>query len=364
MKYFAHTSFLALALVGCAGTATKNEAPGPSASNTGLAPQQARITDSAIRNDQSQFGQLQRRLRKLNESGVTQGSYALAKAQCWLDTARNQHDENDRTGYVEEALAESQKITQALEVDRNALAGNDTPLIARSSKLRDDLWVQLGNLKAKPESMVCIAATVACAEVRLVRAGHADQQTGWRQATPHVQMVEDALRRAAVQAAQCKPAPVAAAAAAPLVAPASPAVLAPPVPPAPAKETFVILSDALFKFGKSGRDDLLPSGSQRLGDIANRLKAYAGIDSLSVVGHTDRLGGTTNNDKLSQLRANTVKEFFVSRGIKASVASAQGKGEREPLTGDQCGKRLSKAQLIDCLQPDRRVTIEVKGLAK
>jgi OmpA-OmpF porin, OOP family len=362
MKFFACT-FLVLALVGCAGTTVKNEAPGPGATSTGLVAQQARVTDSSIRNDQSQFEQLQQRLRKLNESGVTQANYALAKAQCWLDTARSQYDENDRTGYVEEALAESQKVTQALEVDRNSQAGNDTPLIARSSKLRDDLWAQLGNLKAKSDSMACYAATLACAEVRLVRAGHADQQTGWRQATPHVQMVEDALRRAALQAAQCKPTSVA-------VATTPPPQLAPNPAPAAApatalsRESFIVLSDALFKFNKSGRNDLSPGGLQRLSAIAERLKAYSAIDSLAIVGHTDRLGGTDYNDKLSLARASTVKAFFDAQGIKAAVTSAQGKGEREPVSGMQCSKRLSKGQLITCLQADRRVTVEVKGLVR
>ncbi len=369
MKPLIFSPFLALMLVGCASTATKNEAPGPAAVNTGLASQQARTADSVIRSDQNLFGQIQQRLRKLSETGVAQNNYALAKAQCWLDTARSQHDENDRTGYVEEALAESQKITQALEADRNARAGNDTPLIARSSKLRDDLWAQLANLKSKPDGMVCYASTVACAEVRLVRAGHADEQTGWRQATPHIKMVEDALVRASAQAAQCKPAPVAAAAVAP-VATAPTAVAAalpqavPAAPPVAGKESFVILSDALFVFNKSGRADLLPGGVQRLTEIAGRLKTYQSITSLAVLGHTDRLGSADHNAKLSQARADTVKAFFDSQGIKATVTSAQGVGARDPVSGAQCSKRLAQPALISCLQPDRRVTIEVKGTVK
>ncbi len=359
--------FVALALVGCAQPAMKNEAPGPAAANTGLVSQQARITDSAIAGDLNRFAQAQQRLRKLNEAGVPQGNYALAKAQCWFDTARTQYEENDRTGYVEEALTESQKITQALEADRNARAGNDTPLIARSSKLRDDLWAQLGSLKSKSDGMACYASTVACAEVRLVRAGHANEQTGWRQATPHIQMVEDALLRSSALAAQCRPVTVAAA---PVVA-ATVAATAAPQPAAPSgalaaagRESFVVLSDALFAFNKSGRANLLPGGVQRLTEIAGRLKTYQSIASLAVVGHTDRLGSADQNAKLSQARADTVKAFFDEQGIKATVTSAQGVGARDPVSGAQCSKRMAKAALINCLQADRRVTVEARGTVR
>jgi len=68
----------------------------------------------------------------------------------------------------------------------------------------------------RESSLVCNARTVACGEVRLVRAGHAEQQTGWRQANAHVMMAEDAVRRASAEAANCQPA----------VAAAKPAVVA------------------------------------------------------------------------------------------------------------------------------------------
>ena len=196
--------FVAVAvLAGCSAGGAKNQVPGPAAQGTGLVPQQARITDESSFADRQTMDGVQQRLRKLNEAGIPQGNYALAKAQCWLDTAKSQYMENDRTGYIEESLSEAVKITQALEADKSAQAGLDTPLVARSSKLREDLWAQMAAFKAQPATMVCNAKTVACAEVRLVRAGHAEQQTGWRQATPHIQMVEDAMRTARAEADRC-----------------------------------------------------------------------------------------------------------------------------------------------------------------
>ena len=147
--------------------------------------------------------EVQTRIRKLSEQGLTAANYSVAKAQCWLDTAWSQYSENDRSGFPEEALAESAAIVRALEVDKASKAGFSTPFIVRSTKIREDLWSRLQDYKTRTASLACTARHVACAEVHLVRAGHALNETGWRQATPYVDMAEDALRRAAAAAARC-----------------------------------------------------------------------------------------------------------------------------------------------------------------
>lgn len=193
-----------LVLAGCAQNRPVSEGPGPDALATGLTPQAERITDSRIAADMATMKALQQRIKALNESGAAVGHYPMAKAQCWLDTAWSQYHENDRTGYVEEALSESIKIVATLEKDKSAIVGFETPLVARSTRLREDLWSQINAHKSRRSTLACNARSVACSEVRLVRAGHAEQQTGWRQASPHVLMAEDALKRAAAEAASCK----------------------------------------------------------------------------------------------------------------------------------------------------------------
>lgn len=366
LQTLACTLLATLFLAGCATGNGKNEAPGPAAQATGLAPQQARITEDRTLADRQTLEAVQQRLRKLNEMGIPQNNYSLAKAQCWLDTAKSQYHENDRTGYIEESLTEAVKITQALEADKSVRAGYDTPLVARSSKLREDLWAQLAAYKSQPAGMSCNARTVACAEVRLVRAGHADEQTGWRQATPHVQMVEDALRRAKIEADSCVQPPSPAQLAARTAAAAPAAVPVPVVVSAPVvvnKETYVLLTDTLFKFDKSGVEDMIPGGLQRLADVARRLKAYKSIETFSVTGYTDRLGSDEYNDKLSDARAKSVLAYLESLGVKSTSSSAQGKGKRDPASKD-CSTTASREQQIICLQPDRRVTIEVTGAVK
>lgn len=355
----------ALVLSGCASLTGQRAAPAPvaAAQSTGLVPQAGRITDERILGDRKTLAAVQQRLQRLSEAGVPQNSYALSKAQCWLDTAKTQYHENDRTGYVEESLVESMKITQALEANMAAQAGFDTPLVAGSTRLRDDLWARLAGFKGNAGTLSCNARAVACAEVRLVRAGHAEQQTGWRQATPHVAMAEDLVRQAAEEAANCRPATATMRGAAPVTTPAGTATG--PVPaPVPAavvqKESIVLLGDALFKFNRSGRDDLLPGGLDRLREVADYLKKFRAIETIDYVGHTDRYGRRSYNEALSLARANTVRAHLESLGVKALKTTTEGRGAREPVV--ECSTKPPKAQQVVCLQPNRRVQIEVLGV--
>ena len=62
-------------------------------------------------------------------------------------------------------------------------------------------------------------------------------------------------------------------------------------------------------------------------------------------------------------RAKTVQAYLKSLGVKSAASVAQGKGKRDPVSKD-CTATASREQQIVCLQPDRRVTIEVTGVAR
>jgi OOP family OmpA-OmpF porin len=143
-------------------------------------------------------------------------------------------------------------------------------------------------------------------------------------------------------------------AAAPIPAPVP---VAPVAPPAPRKVSFS--ADSLFDFDQQ---NLKPDGKQQLDQFASNLND-ASYDVITVTGHTDRLGSDAYNTKLSARRADTVKAYLVnSAGIPAGKISAKGAGEAEPVTkaGD-CKGNKANTQLIACLQPDRRVEVEVVG---
>ncbi|MGF6413633.1 OmpA family protein [Paraburkholderia sp. MM5482-R1] len=132
-------------------------------------------------------------------------------------------------------------------------------------------------------------------------------------------------------------------------------------PVAPAAQTvdeFVLRSDALFAFGQSSRASILPGGAAALDQVTTRIRQSRGVQSISVVGHTDRLGPEAVNYPLSLARAQTVREYMIDHGLNGELIHATGVGSRDSTT--QCPDGGSKS-LIACLQPDRRVSIEVRA---
>lgn len=156
------------------------------------------------------------------------------------------------------------------------------------------------------------------------------------------------------------PAPMVAAAPPPPPEPAPVIIAAPVMPPAPPPRSRVSFSaESLFNFDQS---NVQPEGRTALDKFANDL-AGTQYETISVEGHTDRLGKPAYNEKLSMERANAVKDHLVTTGrIDPARITATGKGETTPVTkpGDCKGTRQTPA-LVTCLQPDRRVEIEVTG---
>lgn len=151
------------------------------------------------------------------------------------------------------------------------------------------------------------------------------------------------------------PAPAPAAAPAPAPAP-TPLVVAPPAPP-PIIEQISLSSDVLFEFNKA---ELRPAGQQKLDEIADRLKG-ANVQQIAAIGHADRIGSDDYNKQLSEKRADAVKQYLTQKGVEQNKVRSEGRGESEPVTGDNCKGNKRNAKLIACLQPDRRVDIEVRG---
>ena len=159
------------------------------------------------------------------------------------------------------------------------------------------------------------------------------------------------------------PAPKPAAAPAPTPAPkkVAPKPAAPPKKEAPPKllpQKINFSADALFDFDKA---DLRPAGKARLDDLT-RLLQGAKYEVILAIGHTDRIGTAAYNQKLSVRRADAVKKYLTGKGIAPNRVHAEGKGKSQPLTKlSDCPNKLGRKQLIACLQPDRRVDVEVTG---
>ncbi|HEX5697630.1 MAG TPA: outer membrane beta-barrel protein [Rhodoferax sp.] len=142
----------------------------------------------------------------------------------------------------------------------------------------------------------------------------------------------------------------------------APAYVAPPPPPpapAPMPQKVTLSADSLFDFDSA---TVKPTGRAELDKLAADLRGLD-FDLINVTGHTDRIGRQAYNQKLSTERAEAVANYLVtSAGIPASKMNVKGVNGANPVTkpGECVGTKVTPA-LIACLQPDRRVDIEVTG---
>lgn len=135
-----------------------------------------------------------------------------------------------------------------------------------------------------------------------------------------------------------------------------------PVAPLPKRrrlESFTLKADTLFAFDKA---DLSAKGKESLDGLVDGLMAHAKHKdrTINVHGYTDRLGSDSYNQRLSERRAQTVRDYLVGKGLPFDQVTAQGHGEADPVTSSCVGESATR-ELIDCLQPDRRVVIDVEG---
>ncbi len=112
-------------------------------------------------------------------------------------------------------------------------------------------------------------------------------------------------------------------------------------------------ADVLFGFGKA---ELTAAGRDRLVEVAGTLKTTYTDPMITLVGHADRIGSDAYNLKLSQRRAEAVRNFLTRQGLPSASMVAEGRGDTEPVVFCRTDDR---AELRQCLQANRRVELEV-----
>ena len=110
-------------------------------------------------------------------------------------------------------------------------------------------------------------------------------------------------------------------------------------------------TDTIFDFDKA---TLKPEGKgkRKLTELASRLNSM-NIEVVLAVGHTDPIGSSRYNQKLSMRRAQSVKEFLQTQSIEPARIYTDGKGELEPLANNKT---------LDGRAQNRRVEVEVVGV--
>ncbi|WP_051234132.1 OmpA family protein [Halomonas halocynthiae] len=131
-------------------------------------------------------------------------------------------------------------------------------------------------------------------------------------------------------------------------------VEAAPVPES-TEERVRLSADVLFDFDS---DVLRFEGQRSLERVADLLVTDFNDPEVRVLGHTDRIGNDAYNQRLSDKRANAVRQVLIAQGINPLHIQALGMGESNPVVS--CAGE-SGAQLKECLQPNRRVDILING---
>lgn len=109
-----------------------------------------------------------------------------------------------------------------------------------------------------------------------------------------------------------------------------------------ARGLIVNISDVLFEFNKY----VLQAGArEKMAKVSGILLAYPGL-KIQLEGHTDSIGTDDYNMKLSQQRADAVRDYLTAQGVSASTVSAIGLGKADPVasndtaTGRQRNRRV------------------------
>jgi outer membrane protein OmpA-like peptidoglycan-associated protein len=113
-----------------------------------------------------------------------------------------------------------------------------------------------------------------------------------------------------------------------------------------------VVGDALFDFDSAN----LRSDAAETLAAAGPVITKAGSGKLRIVGHTDARGDDAYNDRLSDARAKTVRDWLVAGGFVADGAAYEGRGERQPVAANTLPDGSDNPE---GRQQNRRVEVEI-----
>jgi outer membrane protein OmpA-like peptidoglycan-associated protein len=93
--------------------------------------------------------------------------------------------------------------------------------------------------------------------------------------------------------------------------------------------------------------ELKPKMKRALGDVASKIKATSGVESVAVTGHTDSKGSEEYNQGLSERRAKAAAGYLAGQGVPASSISSNGKGESMPVASNDTEEGRAKNRRVE-----------------
>ena len=108
--------------------------------------------------------------------------------------------------------------------------------------------------------------------------------------------------------------------------------------------------------------NLIPTSLSDIQQLAQHLIDTPELDAI-VIGHTDNVGEAQSNLKLSQRRAETVRNVIISMGVEANRLTAVGKGDKEPKTDNNTEEgrlmnRRVEVQLVQTMIQENKTTLK------
>jgi outer membrane protein OmpA-like peptidoglycan-associated protein len=110
-----------------------------------------------------------------------------------------------------------------------------------------------------------------------------------------------------------------------------------------ARGLIVNISDVLFDFNKY---TLLPGAREKMAKVSGILLAYPGL-KIQLEGHTDSIGSDEYNMKLSQQRADAVRDYLIGQGVPTSTVSATGLGKASPVASNETAAGRQRNRRVD-----------------
>lgn len=102
----------------------------------------------------------------------------------------------------------------------------------------------------------------------------------------------------------------------------------------------------------TGRHDIQPRLMPILDQFAQGLNQQPSME-VRIVGHTDNTGGDAINNPLSVNRAQSARDYLVSRGVSANRMAIDGRGSREPIADNASEAGRARNRRIDIYLAER-----------
>jgi len=95
-----------------------------------------------------------------------------------------------------------------------------------------------------------------------------------------------------------------------------------------------------------GRSNIQSNFASVLNQFAGTLNANPATQ-VSIIGHTDSSGSDAINNPLSMDRANSARDYLVSRGVSAPRIATEGRGSREPVADNNTTAGRAKNRRVE-----------------